>query len=793
MKPTPSLRRFLLASTFLVVAITANAQKTWEGSVDNLWTTAGNWSPSGAPGAGADVIFDGTGANLNTTLNAPFTLNKITFTADQADAVTINTTHTANRITFNPGNVLSVAAGDHKIAGTGDGSSATARDLVFTGTGTSTYSLNIASGASFEIAGRIGAGGANQNTRNYTLAGGGTLIFSANNGGSGAWQLGNFLINEGLLRLAATNAAGHSGNKFTVASGAALELEGPSFGSGNGAQTISGTGIGGTGAIRSLSGTNAFGTTSNTGSLTLAADSSIGVDADELSIGLAIGESGDSRALTKVGDGILVLGNANTYSGATTVSAGVVVLGNSLAHQNSALDTANSTAGDTTNGLRTSVTTLTFGGLTGGKNLANVFSTTDGGYSGVTALTLNTATGANHDYSGNIANGAAGMTLTKIGAGTQILSGNNTYTGATTISAGILQIGDGVSPTAGTLGNNSNTSVASGATLRISRMAGTGAQAYGYFGALSGSGTVEIIDGARMDFRANQAGSGNLAFDVDGRMGIRTGGTDNVTEVRLGELSGNGFLLRGGNAGGAATVFIGEKNTSSTFSGNIQSTELGVEKLGDGTLTLAGSNTYGGTTTISSGTLRLNGTHINGGAYTVGANGRLEGAGSTASAINVSGVLSTGASVESFASGALSMLAGSTFEYEVNSSAALAAAADLQVVTGDLALTGTVNLAFDDLASTPTAFDIDTVFSLINYSGSWNGGLFTYGGDEILNGGEFVAGLNTWRLDYNSFTAGSNFEDHQIAGSFVNITVIPEPSTALLGGLGALLLLRRRR
>ena len=155
-------------------------------------------------------------------------------------------------------------------------------------------------------------------------------------------------------------------------------------------------------------------------------------------------------ALIKSGAGTFTLGGTllggataggNTFTGDTKILGGILSLGETLSLQNSALDTANSITGDATNGLQTTVTTLRLGGLTGNKNLASLFETTAGGYSGLTALTLNPGTGATPSYSGAIADGASGMTLTKTGAGTQTLTGPNSYTGATSVTAGILAIG----------------------------------------------------------------------------------------------------------------------------------------------------------------------------------------------------------------------------------------------------------------------------------------------------------------------------------------------------------------
>lgn len=202
-------------------------------------------------------------------------------------------------------------------------------------------------------------------------------------------------------------------------------------------------------------------TADGTGTVTFAGDLDISL-ADNLTVRLAGGSAsssmvisgviaGTGKALTKEGSGLtLSLAGANTYSGGTRISGGILSLANSLAIGNSTLDTLNSVTGTATDGLRTTATSLTLGGLSGNKNLASVFTTTSGGFSAVTALTLRPAAGSSPDYSGVIANGAAGMTLTKSGSGTQTLSGPNTYTGGTTISAssGTLKIGN-----AGTLGN----------------------------------------------------------------------------------------------------------------------------------------------------------------------------------------------------------------------------------------------------------------------------------------------------------------------------------------------------
>ncbi|MEX1118492.1 MAG: PEP-CTERM sorting domain-containing protein, partial [Terrimicrobiaceae bacterium] len=138
----------------------------------------------------------------------------------------------------------------------------------------------------------------------------------------------------------------------------------------------------------------------------------------------------------------------------------------------------------------------------------------------------------------------------------------------------------------------------------------------------------------------------------------------------------------------------------------------------------------------------------------------------------------------------------STFDYDVESGGALAGGGDLQKVTGDLNLSGAVALTFADLNVSPTAFAVGTTFTLINYSGNWNNGLFSYNAVALADGALFNTGLNLWQIDYNATVGGSNFSGEYAGGSFVNITAaVPEPTTFLLLAVGGLvtLVFRRRR
>ena len=138
-------------------------------------------------------------------------------------------------------------------------------------------------------------------------------------------------------------------------------------------------------------------------------------------------------SLTKTGLGVQVLAAANTYSGDTLVQTGTLSIGNDLALQNSGFNTSG--AGRLN---ATGRSAPTFGGLLGSTDLATSVSA---GYSEIASLTLNPQSGKSYSYGGVIANGtSAGMSLTKSGPGTQELSGVNTYTGATSITGGLLAI-----------------------------------------------------------------------------------------------------------------------------------------------------------------------------------------------------------------------------------------------------------------------------------------------------------------------------------------------------------------
>jgi len=144
------------------------------------------------------------------------------------------------------------------------------------------------------------------------------------------------------------------------------------------------------------------------------------------------------------------------------------------------------------------------------------------------------------------------------------------------------------------------------------------------------------------------------------------------------------------------------------------------------------------------------------------------------------------------------MASGSIFVYEVANDTPTGA--DMLGVNGALSLTN-VNLSFDlatiaTLSLPDTTWTVGDKLTLISYTGTGiTSGFAGYTDDNTYNFGD-----NVWTFNYNDTVAGGNYGvDAIIAGqtNFVTLTaltVIPEPSSvALLGTLGAMMLLRRRR
>jgi autotransporter-associated beta strand protein len=156
-----------------------------------------------------------------------------------------------------------------------------AEDITFTGSInlSGSYTHNITNTALTTYAGVLHTGG-------FTKGGSGTLVLSGDN-----VYTGMTTVSSGVLRISHANALGSVQATTVVAADATLELTGNALSLEPVA--ISGSGVGGNGAIRNLSGVNSL------GPITLADDATIGVREGDLTVGNI--SSGPAQKLTKTG------------------------------------------------------------------------------------------------------------------------------------------------------------------------------------------------------------------------------------------------------------------------------------------------------------------------------------------------------------------------------------------------------------------------------------------------------------------------------------------------------------
>jgi autotransporter-associated beta strand protein len=416
--------------------------------------------------------------------------------------------------------------------------------LSLSNTGTITgagFGLSVGGAGNTTIASSIGT-----DTGTLTKDGAGTLTLSGANTHSGDTS-----VSAGVVNIQNVNALGTTDAGTTVSSGAALQIQG-NITTAAEALTLNGTGVSTDGALRNISGNNTY-----AGLVTLASATRINSDAGTLSLsntgtitgaglGLSVVGAGNTTiassigtgtgTLSKDGVGTLTLSGANTYSGATTVSAGTLQIGN----------------GGTTGSLAaassiTNNATLVF-------NRSNTF-------------TLN-----------NVISGTGAVTQS--GSGTLVLAGANTYSGATSISTGALNI-----QSANALGSTAaGTTVSSGAALQIQGDITTAAEA------LTLNGTGVSATGALRNISGNNTYAGLVTLGSAARINSDAG---TLTLSNTGQITGAGFGLSVGGAGNTTIASVIGTGTGT------------LTKDGAGTLILLGANSYTGATTISAGTLQI--------------------------------------------------------------------------------------------------------------------------------------------------------------------------------------------
>ena len=530
--------------------------------------------------------------------------------------------------TVNGANALTINAGSGTVGFTGNvGNTNALSSLTLTNSGALTFSgsLNVAnaltqtnaatgltsfsgvssvgsaslSGTSYKFANSFSTTAGNFNMTNSgtaTVASSAPISVTGGNFIANASGVGALSLVSNITALTATNTIAIN-EPVTLASGAGITLT-----TNNGNVTVGGTVAGTSGTASSLTITTGTGPGPFPGTVTLNKIYGSGTSADPNGLTtVAINNAGN----TNFNDVIAISGSLSETVTGATIFANTVNVGSA---------NLTGTSFDINNGFTTTAGALSFtNSQTMTLSSANPISVTGGDFSvsGASVLgndvsapnamfggniTLSSPTVSLTAYTGGItaapgvsgagknlvvsnigANSSIGpisniASLTKLGIGTLTLTSANSYTGPTTISAGTLNILN-----AGSLGTGAAT-VATNAVLKV-----TG-------NTMSIGNTINLSNGSTV---------------LDNNTNTSSATANNFT----------GSIVIADN--GMGTFNVGDVSNSSdilTIGGVISGNNITLNKTGVGTLALAGTNTYSGTTQITTGGLSIQATNALGGA-----------------------------------------------------------------------------------------------------------------------------------------------------------------------------------
>lgn len=533
------------------------AVRTWTGATNGSWSVASNWDTSLVPVTGDDLVFPGGASNLSNVndLTENTIFNSITFSSGGYNI---------------SGNSIILGAG---VAGITDSSSSGGNTIALDIRLDATRDIFVTNqNQTLTISGRIaGVGGVNKE-------GVGKLLLSGANTYGGLTK-----INVGVLNAQNSRSLGTIALGTEVVGNAVLELQG-GINIGYEALTLRGHGVLRSGALRNISGDNTYG-----GLITLVnGGATITSDADNLTITggmtgafpLIIDGDGDvtysttpiaisTGTVTKNGTGTLKYNFPNTYTGITVINSGTLLYGTNNAILTSPITVSGGTLDIAS--YSDTVGTVTLGTL-------DLASGTITGSTGVLS------SGAWTVYNGTISaiiSGDAG-TLTKSTPGTVILTRENAYTGATTISAGVLEVQNNLS-----LGAiDGITTVTAGATLQIN---GNGLSIPEY---ITFAGTGHLYTGAIRNKTGNNSLTGLLTLSTTGMIKSDASSTLTIDQKGL-------------SAGSSALTIAGLGNTIFTETAPIYGSSSTLTKNDEGILTIKSFSNITGTININKGELVL--------------------------------------------------------------------------------------------------------------------------------------------------------------------------------------------
>jgi autotransporter-associated beta strand protein len=377
-------------------------------------------------------------------------------------------------------------------------------------------------------------------------------------------------------------------------------------------------------------------------------------------------------------------------------------------------------------------------------------------------IQVNNGSAATDAILSGVISGDANQTFAKTGTGTLLLTGNNTYSGATTISAGTLEIGS-----AGRLGGGSY----SGNITNDGTLIYSGASSQTLSGVISGTGALTQNNSAStLTLSGSNTYSGVTTVNA-GTLSIAT--INAASDLVL----GNGTLQYTGSAsattdrnftltaGTTSTINVTSSTASLTISG-ASATTGALTKAGAGTLVLSGANTYTGATTVNAGTLSVLGSLSTSSPIAVNNGGALTGNG-TVGAITIAsgGSINPGAGVGTINTGGVTLNAGGAYNWQLFDAGGTAGSGwDLLSSTGALTLNSTqANPFIINLSTAQNQAGAAGPASVFNNTGSYTWRLAEFG--SAISG--FSA--NLFSLNATGFQNASGNFSLNATGNFLNL------------------------
>jgi uncharacterized protein with beta-barrel porin domain len=656
----------LLATTALGVVSAHAVSGTWVGGNAgdaNEWVEPNNWSSAAVPNVTA--TFTSTGVTTVANDNGIVLIGQIQFVSG-AQAYTINVDNpfvvTAQGIINNSANpqTFNISSGNTLVFQNGSTASG--------GTGLVTFNNQSGSFINFQ---------------NTSTAGSATIV------------------NSGILQFSNTSTAGtaHVTNN--------VEMD-----------FFDSTSAGNAVISNAATGTLTINNTATAGAATITNNGTVQFNNS--------GTAGSAN-ITNAATGTLTMNNTATAGAATITNNGTMQFNNSSTAGSANITNANGATLGFFNASSAGSASIT-------NSVGGAMSFNDTSTAGNAAITNNATLAFNNaSTAGNAGitnNAAATIAFNGTSAGTATIANAGTVNFNTTATAAGAHITNNAGGTTQFLnssmaGNATITNVVNGITQFFTT-------------STAGSATINNNGGLTQFNNSSTAGTAVITTNSGGGVffvGTSSGGQATFVTNAGGVFDMSGLTSAGTTAGsiaGAGNYFLGSKtltvggnNLSTDVSGVISDGGLSggvggaLTKVGTGTLTLSGINTYTGATTVNGGMLTVDGSTVLSSLTTVNAGGTLGGSGTVGNTAIAGGTLAPGSTGGSIfgpltVQGNLSFTAASTYMIQV--SPANAGRTNVMGVTGSATLGGaTVNAVF-----LPGSF-VDRQYTIVNATGGVSG------------------------------------------------------------------------